>query len=185
MARKIWGDTMRVEVGAHHRASDLDDEISTDDWREDPEITKPHELLELPPTTHVTMDQYINLWHRVDRMKFDAKRNKRSTANQLLAAIGKRPPEQRMRSLERKMKIIWGLLVAALGLAGAELKQIVNYIGDARETQITIRQLVDSRKILFDENKELNTRLHDAEEKLTRSVQRLDDINSRRRRDNE
>jgi len=169
--RKIWGDTERVDVGEQYRSADLDDDISTDDYK-DQEITKPTEALAFPPDRPVTNLQFMELWDRIDRVKMEHHRAKKKTADQILEAMGKKPPAQRLGSVEWKVRVMWGLLAAVTALAGAELKTIVGYVGDLREAQITMRRLVESDALK-------DAKLRALEITLTQSVQRLDDYNRR------
>jgi len=173
--KKIWGDTMRVEVGSKHRngevgSDELEEEVSTDDFQVQ-DFTKPtHIDLDVtPPETPVKVVQFLELWDRVDRMKLDAKRSKHSTANQIMQAMGKRPPAERLARIDTKVRIIWALLAFALTAAGASLKSVISYVGDAREEAITIRHLIE-------QNTDLSVRLRAVEDQTTRSVQRLDDL---------
>ena len=172
MARKgkIWGDTARVEVGEKHRADELEDEVSTDDFKEQ-DFTKPThiDLDNTPPESPVKVVQFLELWDRVDRMKIEAKRSKASTADQIMAALGKKPPAAVLRSLRWKVNVIWAALAFALTAAGASLKSVITYVGDAREEAITIKRLID-------QNADLSVRLRAVEDQTTRSVQRLDDL---------
>lgn len=136
------------------RRRDTDDSADTNEF-DDYDITKPLDMIELPPTQHVTQLQAMRIWDRVDRLKIDLNKKIKPLKN-----------------LDWKMRIVWGLLSAMLVAAGAQTKSLITYIGDNREHEITIRYLVN-------QNSELNTRLRAAEETLTRSVQRIEDLNAR------
>lgn len=146
--RRIWSDTDRIAVGEEHRDAVID--LAGDD------ITKPTELIEADAAHPMTNADGIRLWDRVDRLKIE---------------LGIKPGA-RLNSLDFKMKIVWGLLGFALMAAGASLTKVIDYIGDSRETALTIRGLQEK-------NTDFSNRLRSAEDTVTRSAQRLDDLQQR------
>jgi hypothetical protein len=171
MAKRIWGDDERAEVGERHRSEvfDLEEAVDTNEFEDHADITKPVDLMEADPDSPLTKADGVRLWERIDRVKVDAKRTKRTTADRILRALGKRPPADRLNSLDFKMKIVWGLLIFALTGAGAAVTQIFGYVGDQREMSVTVKRLID-------QNVELSGRLRSVEDSTTRSAQRLEDL---------
>lgn len=74
-----------------------------------------------------------------------------------------------------KMRIIWGLLIAALTIAGGSLIAVARCVyargGDERESAITLRLLVEH-------DAEHAKRIREVEDQSARCAQRLDDINT-------
>jgi hypothetical protein len=160
--KRVWGDTRRSEVGERHRRPDSQADVPTGDYEEDADNTKPIQLLELDPNEPLTVASAIVMWERIDRVKSDAKRRE--------------SPAARLNAIDFRMKIVWGLLVGALTLAGASFWSVVKFVyakaGDDRETELTIKRLVE-------QHSEISGRVRNVEDISTRSAQRLDDINQR------
>lgn len=148
---------------------DLEDIADTNEFDDKHDITKPIDLMEAAPDAAVTKAEAIHLWDRIDRIKRDLHRSKRITADRILKALGRKPPSDRLNSLDFKMKIVWGMLVIALGSAGASITQIFGYVGDHREMSVLVKRLTDTAA-------EQSTRIRALEETNARSVQRLDDL---------
>ena len=111
----------------------------------------------------------MQMWERIDRVRIDAKRAKRSTTRRILKAVGAQQPDARVAHLDFKMKIVWGLLALGLAASGTAITTLFTLAGDRRETTIMIHQLIE-------QGRDLAVRLRLIEDNMARSVQRLDDL---------
>lgn len=76
----------------------------------DEELTSPREMLELDDNDA----RFTAIWNRIDRLILAVGRGKRDTADRITDAMGKRPPNERLTSVETRVKIIW-VILAAIG----------------------------------------------------------------------
>lgn len=126
----------------------LEEGVVAEEVDEEEEFTKPIELSKREPAAGATVEDMLKVWARIDRFKSESRARRRSEANQMLE-IQAQPKldTERVKTLEWKMRIIWGLLIAALSLAGGSVFSISKYLytfgGDSREATINMKNLID------------------------------------------
>lgn len=122
-----WDDNKRAEIGAKHRVKtsphgvpimqldELEAAVGGDpsDRDEDEEVTGPQDLHELGPLTAREME----LWESLNREKRANRARARKQSNQLVAAMGDRPPNERLTAIETRLKLLYAILGAIATLA--------------------------------------------------------------------
>lgn len=123
--RSHWNDDERVAVGAKHRApahgvpiSQLEDLAESlgdgePEHDDDGDIAGPQELNELGPLT----PREAELWQSLNREKRANRARAKRQSNDLMAAMGARPPNERLAAIERRVKLFDKILVGLATLA--------------------------------------------------------------------
>lgn len=133
-----WGDEERAQVGAPHRRPTPLPFDAVPEPRDPDEVTSPVELLLREPTDEdreyareldekltgrslqspATYADLLKVAAALATVKKDSKRERRESANQTLqVAASKLPPLERLDTIERKVRVMWALLGAALTAA--------------------------------------------------------------------
>ena len=114
-ARSQWDDDRRANVGKKHRTAPHGIPVVTQDQIDEleqavgvPEFageenTKPIELMS---------DEGAFLNERINRVNERIRRNRTKSSNEVLDALGKRPPNERITAIETRLKIIIAILAA-------------------------------------------------------------------------
>jgi len=151
-ARSHWGDTERAEVGRGHRRdqlAELEDAVGVPEPRAEADDTKP---------LHLTTLGELEIWERIDRLKDSVRRGHKDTGDQILAAMGDRPPNERLATLETRVRITSGILAAigiiALGsviATGTVLYQRGEAAGEVEQRLKTLEQRADHDEARLDQ----------------------------------